>query len=251
MKNILIVFLVLGLSSCTAFQIGGTATKSQAIPLKPVYQEPEMKIGKQQAVDVIVQLSQEADAVGISANTQQSDTLLKMALLMQMIEGVPVEQINWQDKEKVTKLTADIKRMESEYRDKVLEWEELLKELAYNKDALVEMQKRNSWLSTLVGWLTAGAIVLGILCLLFPSVGVPIFFSLIRRTKKAGEKIAQEAVAMGKEQLAQVVTAIEESKPLLKEKAPDAYATMLTNLQKATDSKTRDVINEIKIKVRR
>jgi hypothetical protein len=221
------------------------------VPLKPVYQEPEMKIGKQQAVDVIVQLSQEADAVGISANTQQSNTLLEMALLMQIVEGVPVDKINWNDKEKIAKLVSDVKKLEGDYRDKVLEWEELLKELAYNKDALVEMQKKNSWLATLVGWLTAGAIVLGILCLLFPSVGVPLVFSLIRRTKKAGEKVAQEAVAMGKEQLAQVVTAIEESKPLLKEAAPDAYKELITNLKKSTDSKTRDMIDEIKFKTRK
>jgi len=249
----LLLLLLFSLPGCSFLQVGGSTNtnKSQSIPLKPVHQQPEMKINKQQAVDVIVQLGYEADQVGIGANTTQSNTLLDMALVLQIVEGVPVEKIPWEDSAKVAQLVTDIKKMEGDYRTKVMEWEELLTELATSQDKVVELHKRNSWLQTVIGWLIMGAIILALLCVLFPTVGIPLVFKIIGRTKKMAEQTMKSAVEATEHQFGQVVNAIEETKEKMKEQAPELYDEFKTNLKKNTDESTREVINRLKVKLKK
>jgi len=242
------LFLVLFLSGCTMLQFGGTTTKGHNIPGKPVHQEPEMKIGKQQAIDVVVQLGHEANKVGIGANTQQAETLLEMGLLLQIVEGVPVEQINWDDKKKIKALVEDVKEMEADYREKVMEWEALLRDLAESQDKMVELHKKNSWLQTVIGWLVFVGIILAIVCFLFPSVGIPLVFKILGKAKRGAEVAMKESMEAAETQFGQVVNAIEETKEKIKEQSPEVYKELQNNLRKNTDSATREVINKLKNK---
>lgn len=248
MRYLLLLLLLVGVPGCSAIQFGGTTEEAPKVPSKPVYEQPEMKIGKQQLVDVLVQLGNKADATGIGANTQESKVLLDSTLLLQVIEGVPVDQINWEDEDAVADLHADIRELEREYRKKVAEWEALIKLMAEDEDKLVELSEANSSLWT---WLTVLGVSLGLLCILCPTIGVPLVVWLIKRAKATVSKVGEAGLEMAKDQFGQVVTAIEDTKAKIKEKDIELYNHLMANLRKSTDQKTRDTINELKNKVHR
>ena len=243
--RILLVCIALSLAGCSVLGGGSSTTKPISLPPKPVYQQPEMKVAKQQAVDVIVQIANEADSVGISANSQASTTLLDTATVLQVLEGLPVDKVSWEEAEKVKQLVASLRAMEGDYRNKVLEWEELMQRLSENEDELMRMQKTNG---TLWSWIVGLGVGLILLCIIFPSVGVPLVFRIIKNLKKGAELAASKAMEMGEEQMSQVVAAIEESKEKLKEH-PEIYTTLKDNLRKSTDKSTREVIARLRSRV--
>jgi hypothetical protein len=244
LKSFAIFLILLSLSGCSLNPFwGGTTHKQELnIPKAPERGFDEIEDIRRN-VDIVTDISHIAYTSGVSAYSYESDTLLASAKVLQTVTGLPTEPINLKLKKEVEKLHENILENEREYRSDRLDWENLIKGLEEDNSTIL---KENRTLKGLVDkfkfWFYFCLIVLGALCFFAPTIGIPLVRFLLGRVKKLGETAVVETASAFKGQMKQVVDAIEE----FKQKDPQKAKELLDELHKKTDSKTRNLIREIK-----
>lgn len=197
-----------------------------------------------QTVDIVADISREIYTTGTNAQSYESEILYKSAKVLQTISGLPTEHIDWRLKEEVKSLHESLLEKEREYRIKENNWKKTILDLENDKSKLVrEKTALQAALDKFKFWFYVVCGILALLCFFAPTVGIPLVRFLLGRVKKAGEIAIVETSSAMKNQLGQVVDAIEE----FKRKDPEHAKELLDELKKKTDKDTRVLINELKI----
>jgi hypothetical protein len=246
--RVLFLFLLLMLSGCSfGPNTGGWFKEKQTsfdIPSAPNREFAEEEDIKRN-IEIITDISQIAYTSGVNAQSYESKVLLQSAKVLQTISGLPTEKIDYTSKREVEELHKNILDSEAEYRLEKAEWETLINDLGKD-NSILEKQNgilKNS-LESFKFWFWFCVILLIGLCFFAPTVGIPLVRFLLGRAKKLGETAVVETASALKGQMSQIVEAIEDYKKV----DPENSAKLLQSLEKKTDSGTRHLINELKVK---
>jgi hypothetical protein len=238
MKNLFLIILAFHLSGC--FSVLGP-TKKPTIPAKPQHQQPAFQTAQQQSADIIDQLADKAVFTGLEPDSMASHTLKEHSEVMTMILGKPVNPVAWEDQEASKEVKNTLKELESEYRELYTEWELALDALRDKDAALMNVTRQKN---SLVSWLWFIGIALGILCVLCPTVGVPLVVWLLKRAKTMASEAAKGASSLAKEQFDQISEALHEAKDELEKGGTDAWKRVEEKIHKKTDAETRKHLNK-------
>jgi hypothetical protein len=239
MKNLLVIVTCLMLSSCSLNPFGGMFQKKpEKIPQAPYRDFWESEDIRKNA-KILDDASDQVYTSGANAQDYASTVIKDSADVMTVVMGVPAEEIDWKDPKQVKELHDRIRANEEILRERQFEWKEKLDAMSRDTELL---QKENDTLRKFKNWFWLSVIALGALTFFFPTVGIGIIKFLVGRAKRAGEVALQETSKGLQHQFKQVTDAIEE----YKHKSPEEAGKLLEELNKKTDSHTRDLIKKIK-----
>lgn len=230
------------LVSCFSFP----TLKSKKNPIPELPKQSYQNKEDRKANSAIIQdIANVADNRGVIAHSTTSGTLKACADILVMLDGAPVEKVNWEIKKEVDDLHNRIRNDEENYRKDMDEWMQRIDSLSRDNSLLQkELEEKNGMIATLKRWFWWSCIALGLLIFFFPTLGIPLVRFLVGRAKKTAEVAVENAKEMLDNQLKEVVSAVEEYKV----KHPEEAGKLMDMFSKKMDKTTKMKIAALKQK---